>query len=616
MSQPGMRVTPVEALYAALDDTGRAQLDAAATTIDIAEGDVVVNLGDYVDRLFLVRDGLLRTELLDRHGLPFEVARFGRGEIFGEMSFLRGDRAAATVRAVTAVKVTAIPHPVLGEMAERYPGIMRELASLIANRLNETNQRFRQLRPGRAVACLTSGAGGTAALLMQVALSASNHLRRPVLVLDLAGTLPAPSEASRLPPLSHTVADAADLGIHDRFALEAGPAVGVADASGPLELPQVLGVLSDLQSRYPLVVVHMAGGPLDERVIDAVDGPLLLREEGEQTGWAGLAERPGALEVALRESPVAGPNGAFSGRAVVATKAALERPAPAYGKGREPWASVEWVARHLIRRKVGLALGAGGSKGYAHLGVIERLQEMNVPFDYIAGTSIGSPIAAAVAAKMPLRDVKELLDQTFSRALRPTLPIQSFLSSRTLRTELEKIAKGRNFEDLGTPLSIVTVDLLERAEVVLNKGDLAQAMVASMAIPGIFPPVRVGGRQLVDGALLNPIPNATVAEMGADVVIGVKLTNPAVPRAAPATRRRITFRAPPIVDHIQAAFEVMQWKISADGAARSDITIEPQFAGTTGLRDFARGAEFMVAGRAAVDASRPSIAELLPWTQP
>src|SRR5688572_2696730 len=148
MSVPGTRATPVESLLATLDERGREQLEAASTTLDIAEGQVVLQLGDYVDQIYMVREGLLRAELPDRHGLPFEVARYGRGELFGEMSFLRGDRASATVRAVTAVRLSAVPHPVLGEMAEVYPGIMRELAGLIANRLSETNQRFRQLRPG------------------------------------------------------------------------------------------------------------------------------------------------------------------------------------------------------------------------------------------------------------------------------------------------------------------------------------------------------------------------------------------------------------------------------------------------------------------------------------
>jgi NTE family protein len=611
MSVPGMRATPVEALLAALDDRGREQVTAASTTLEVAEGESVVTLGDYVDHIYMVREGLLRAELLDRHGLPFEVARYGRGEIFGEMSFLRGDRASATVRAVTAVRLTAVPHAVLGEMAERYPGIMRELASLIAQRLSETNQRFRQLRPGRAVACVTTGSEGTVALLRQVALSASRHLRRPVLVLDMVGSLQPRSDSSRLPPLSQMLAEPGDLAMHDRFAERGEADFGVMDGSEPVELSPLLGALSDLQGRHPLVIVHMAGGPMDERVIDAIDGPLLFREAEEKAEWAPFVGRPGALEVVLRERN----NGTSGrGRTVVADAATLAGPGPEWSKGREPWASVEWIARFLIRRRVGLALGAGGSKGYAHLGVIERLQELNIPFDYIAGTSIGSPIAAAVAAQIPLGELKDLLDHTFARALRPTVPIQSFLSSRALSTELQKIARGLRIEDLPTPLAIVTVDLLARTEVVLTRGDLAQAMVASMAIPGIFPPVRANGRQLVDGALLNPIPNATVAEMGADVVIGVKLTNPSITRVAPVSRRRISFRAPPIIDSIQAAFEVMQWKISESGAAGSDIPIEPQFVGTTGLRDFTRGAEFMTTGRAAVDAAGPSIAELLPWT--
>jgi NTE family protein len=611
MSQSGLRGTPVEALYAALDDLGRAQLDAAATTIDIPEGEIVITMGSYTDRLYMVREGLLRTELLDRHGLPFEVARFGRGEIFGEMSFLRGDRASATVRAVTPVRLSAIPHPILGEIAEHHPSIMRELAGLVAKRLNETNQRFRQLRPGRAVACITTGSPATAALVRQAALSASRHLRRPVLVADLTGAFPAAPDDTRLPSLTELLAEPAEMAVHDRFA--AGPPrLGVMAVSEEVGLSPLLTALSDLQGRYPLVVAHLDGGPFEERVADAVDGPILCREAADQPDWGIYVNRPGSLEVVLRSSPGAS---ASKGRTVVASAATLEQTAPEWSNGREPWRSVEWIARFMIRRRVGLALGAGGSKGYAHLGVIERLQEMNIPFDYIAGTSIGAPVAAAVAADVPLDELKDLLDHTFARALRPTVPIHSFLSSRVLTGELQRIAKGRKFEDLNTPLAIVTVDLLERTEVVLKKGDLARAMVASMAIPGIFPPVRDGGRQLVDGALINPIPNATVAEMGADVVIGVKLTNPALSRAAPPARRRISFRAPPIIDSIQAAFEVMQWKLSEGGAAGADIPIEPRFAGTTGLRDFTRGPEFMVRGRAAVDEARAAIGELLPWTQ-
>jgi NTE family protein len=184
-----------------------------------------------------------------------------------------------------------------------------------------------------------------------------------------------------------------------------------------------------------------------------------------------------------------------------------------------------------------------------------------------------------------------------------------------LRKELERISKGRTFEELPLPLAIVAVDLRQHSEVVFRSGDLATAMVASMAIPGIFPPVRSQGRQLVDGGVLNPIPNATVAASGADIVIGVKLTNPALGPEPQARRRMFALRAPPIVDTIQAAFDIMQCKIIEDGAARADVTIEPRFHGAIGLRDFGHADEFIQAGRDAVHASLAEIRALLPWTR-
>jgi NTE family protein len=148
----------------------------------------------------------------------------------------------------------------------------------------------------------------------------------------------------------------------------------------------------------------------------------------------------------------------------------------------------------------------------------------------------------------------------------------------------------------------------------LKEGSVATAMLASMAIPGIFPPVQIGGRSLVDGALLNPIPNTTVADLGADVVIGLRLSGTSGPVTAPR-KRSSPFKAPPIIDTVLNAFEVMQWKIGADGASRADVLISPEFRGPTGLRDFARGDEFVEFGRAAVEAALPRLQQILPWVK-
>jgi NTE family protein len=285
----------------------------------------------------------------------------------------------------------------------------------------------------------------------------------------------------------------------------------------------------------------------------------------------------------------------------------------------EPWASVDWVARHFIKRKVGLALGAGGVKGYAHLGVLEGLRTMGVPIDYVAGTSIGAPLAAAVAKGWELSRMQEQMNELFRDASGWKVPWSSLYSSRGLRRGLTKLGEGDRFEDLMISLAIVAVDLRRRQEVVFREGIVADAMLASAAIPVFWPPVELEGRTLVDGALLNPVPVSAVAEMGADVVISVSLVSPVIePGSSPRRRRslrQMLFPRPPLVDTIFHTMEVMQWKITTEGAAAADVNIEPVFVGSTGLLDYSRGDEFMVAGRLATEAAHAELKEWFPWIE-
>jgi NTE family protein len=155
------------------------------------------------------------------------------------------------------------------------------------------------------------------------------------------------------------------------------------------------------------------------------------------------------------------------------------------------------------------------------------------------------------------------------------------------------------------------VDINRRSEVLFREGDVAAAIVASFSIPAIYPPVQSGDRTLVDGALLTPIPIKAVADLGADIVIAVQLTDP-VNEDPGGSGRRALF-TPPILQTVSQAFEVMQWKITTDGAIRADVAIEPVFDGPISLADFDRADELVAAGRRAAARARPRIAELLPW---
>jgi NTE family protein len=533
------------------------------------------------------------------------------------MSLLRAEPATATVRAVTPAIVASIAHADLVAVAERYPSVIWQIGAVVATRLGQANERMSKRKACPVTIVTGINADWPARALSLVACSAARYLARPLLVIA-ASPVPLPL------PGAAVLESLAELADHAR-ARPPDWAAGAIDAYQPGPDAAIEGALaaalSELRRYYGLVVIATGGRESEDwaRRLLPEDDPksLELRSELEAAPPAGspLQRRETVL---LRRSltPVL-PSGLRSlgspgDRVVAVIPGGLDAVTSAGQRPPETVRAVEFVARHLVGKKVGIAFGAGGSKGFAHLGMIEALSAAGVPVDYAAGCSIGAPIAAAVADGMPLGELKEALQRTFARALKFTIPYNSFLSTRSLRADFERIARGRTFQELTGPLALVAVDQLTRSEVVLKEGSVATAMLASMAIPGIFPPVQIGNRSLVDGALLNPVPNSAAAGLGADVVIGLRLSNSQGPVTA-LRRRSSPFRAPPIVDTVLNAFEVMQAKIGADSGSRADVTISPQFRGATGLRDFSRGDEFIEFGKEAVEAALPTLKECLPW---
>ncbi len=615
---------PLPALFDSLGDDAKAQLRDRGQLVELAAGDVLIAQGQVVTNLYVIEEGLLHAEVSDRHGLAVQVATLAPGDIFGEMSFLRSEHATATMRAGTRSAVLAIPHALLERIAEQYPAVLRELGKAVASKLGEANQRLQRTRTGRAVALAGIDSEWTAAAAAQIALSCARHLRETVVILDL-GTIATEAPFIRqLPEFGNALSVSAGAATkHDRS--DEPEVVATRGRPEMAREPRIIPLLSDLRRRFGLVIILLDALP-DGHSADPLFGELdmpviaLRPEQGAKPSRAHgtrlqtiLLRRGSQAPLPAALTTLSAQLGTEVIRAIPGDLARL-RGEPAERPQDEPWASIGWVARHLIGRKVGLAFGAGSSKGYAHLGVYDELRRMGVPVDYVAGCSIGAPVAAAVARGIPMEETKIAIDETFASALRPTIPISSFLSSRRLRHRLDRIIQGLSFEDLATPLAIVAADLERRTEFVFREGSVLTAVMASMAIPGVFPAVQFEGRSLVDGAVLNPIPNATVAMMGADVVIGVRLTATSAPRSAPHGRFRV-FRSPPIIETIVMAFEVMQWKIAAETAIRADVTIEPKFEGFTGLRDFTRGQEFIEMGREAAARARPALREHLAWLE-
>src|SRR5210317_1446737 len=189
------------------------------------------------------------------------------------------------------------------------------------------------------------------------------------------------------------------------------------------------------------------------------------------------------------------------------------------------------------RKKVGLALGSGSSRGWAHIGAIEALEEENIPIDYVAGSSVGSYVGALYACgsleslkefvlSMDGKKVFSYFDVVFPRSgiLDGTKRLKELFS---FHTDVE------DFSELKTPVMMVATDMATGKKVVLKSGNIFNALRATMSIPGLFAPVKVKDRWLVDGGLVDPVPVGVARALEADVVIAVDLNSRVVSHKKP-----------------------------------------------------------------------------------
>ena len=175
-------------------------------------------------------------------------------------------------------------------------------------------------------------------------------------------------------------------------------------------------------------------------------------------------------------------------------------------------------------RRLGLVLGGGGGKGGAHLGVLAVLEELDVPIDLIVGTSVGA-IGVMYAAGLHLAELEQFFRQTELRRIAAADPLRAgLIGSRKREALTARLLGERTFADLPIPCAVVAVDLVTGREVVIDQGPLVPALLATSAIPGVFPPLVRGDELLVDGGLLNNLPVDVAELMGAQRIIAVQLT--------------------------------------------------------------------------------------------
>lgn len=488
-------------LFGTLD---RALLDELERTADwrhLRRGELLIEQEEVADALYLVISGRLRTVRVGRDGTGRVLSEAGRGETVGELSYFGCDPRSERVEAIRDSVLVGFTEDEFQSLVAQRPRTLRRVTRMVIDRMS---------RPGAE-----QGAG------------------RVTTVAVLAGSPGAPVDAfcRRLAAALAEHGGTLHLtaaGVEERMG-EAGIAAVWEGSPGAARLLAWLEA-REVDHRFVLYQAEPGATPWTRRCLRQADRVLLLAHADDDPA-------PGPVERALDE---------LEDRATDAAEVLVlvHRDGSRLPTGTARWlaertasehvhlrwdgdADVRRLARVLAGRSVGVVLGGGGARGFAHIGVLRALGEAGVPVDFVGGTSMGAAIAAQFAMGMDPDALLEInrriyLEWRPQRSL--TVPMVALVDNRLATTCGQRVYGDARIEDLWIPYFCVTSSLSTAEMVVHRAGPLGTYVLASASIPVFAPPIVDGGQLLVDGALLNNVPTDVMREQGCGVVVASEVS--------------------------------------------------------------------------------------------
>jgi NTE family protein len=555
-------------LFAGLSAARLGEIAAEATPRLFESGQYLYRPGDPSDRMWVITGGLVHVVAAGaRPGSGDVVGRLRRGDTCGEVGVIVGERRSESAVARTSTSAVELGGAVFAELASREPRILTNMVRLMRSDLTRAHERAHSRR-GEQVAL--AFADSVAALRLPLVAAATRASPRPVTALDrelsFAGSVVAADQI-------------ASDGVTVILNAEFDPAAVAALAQ---EVDRVIVFAGSASETALLGELCRDGGTHGDPIeVALVGGEAATASQG----WRA-------------DSPL---------RVIRCCQRAVREQISA--------ADLGWLARHITRTKLGLALGAGGAKGFAHLGVLDVLERDGYAIDYVSGSSIGAIVGTCIALGMHADAIDGALRHAFDQPTVDAIFKRSLggaTGAALLEQRLRETTGDRTFEDTLIPLSVMAVDLSARAPAPLREGPLWQALLAATALAGVFRPYERDGRRYVDGMALVPVPTGAVLDDGADLTVAVNLMSDNAldrwPGEAPApvseSRRR-----PGILDTLLEVMDLSQRDDSVRHAALADVVVSPRF-GPCDWRSFDLADRFKAAGQQAAEAELPRLREL------
>jgi NTE family protein len=376
----------------------------------------------------------------------------------------------------------------------------------------------------------------------------------------------------------------------------------------------VLSILPHLDRTYLLITTSQLSSSYADELVAAVNA---LRPDVREKSYPVVLSDEGISVTAVRARSIE--RLGVPARVILPSPAQLLRDA---ARHRAPLAiearhlsfsrAMHWLARDIAGLKIGIALGAGGARGFAHVGALRFLEEHDVPNDFLAGTSMGSVIGAPRAFGMDTvqgQETMRMLHDKFTNLLKPRWGLgmlQGLFSPEAVEATYRELVGDAIFEELPVPFAVVAADLETARPIVFTQGPIADALRASSSIPGVWPPKVIGKMRLVDGAVLNPVPTQPVRDLGADIVIAVDLS--AKSEAPPAEGGN----QPNMLQTMMRCVDIMTAERAVRDCLLADLVIRPRFE-VTGWKSFDQADAYAEAGYRAASEMFPALQKLVPW---
>jgi NTE family protein len=652
-------------LFAGLSATDLARIAARLQTLSLPKNALLFSQGDESDALYIVVSGQVRILNLLK-GVETVAAILGRGEMLGEGGVLTGEPRTVTVRLATTCEFLKLPRKDFEEVLRDNPSILLHLSRLVTMRLIESNRPQKKPAQGTQLMAFNAALPRAERLLLtvQLGLALMEQTRRRVLLVDMGPDAGAAARCLGLKPVLATETLIREINLRDpgqiRTLAQQHPSgleilsLPAATLGGRLYSGIYL-FLNFLREVHDIVLVSLSGelGDVEKSILSEADHVLLAGADNSRPQYRQLEAELLSLVDPKRMTrfwlgePEYEEAAVFSGEAPViipwsdAITAEFERSgspyAPMDGHPKSRLA-LERLARRLGGIKVGLALGTGAALGHSLIGILKVFKREGIPLDMIAGTSIGSLVGGFTALGLEPEEIEDLaarIDKSWvyeNLFWDLTLPRTGLFAGQTLLRFIRSYFGTREFHELELPFACVSTDIETGEEVVLKEGRVAEAIRASCGLPLIFSPMRIGGRYLVDGGLVNPVPTSVISDMGADILLAINLTMPAPDRPrkptarhgqgvlnAPVDLKKLkelalpeVLKAPNLLDVFFQMIYTMEFEVAQSRLAMAHVVIHPDLKGFS-WTEMHRAKELIRAGERVAEQYVPQIKALIPY---